>query len=182
MIYPNKQYYLIINKLLMMTILIVVGSLTLFSQDLDYRAQSLYIYKFTKYINWPEEKTKGDFIIGVYGNSPIFEELILMASLKKAGNEQTIEVKEVIQDEDLSIYHIVYIAASKSRQIKIISEQIGENSVLIVAEREGMANKGAHISFIISDYEILKFEVNITKLEFHKLSISEELVKLGYKL
>jgi len=165
-----------------MTILIVAGSLTLFSQDLDYRAQSLYIYKFTKYIYWPEEKTKGDFLIGVYGNSPIFEELNLMASLKKAGNEQTIEVKEVLQDEDLSRYHIVYIASSKSRQIKIVSEQIGNSPVLIVTEREGMANKGAGISFMVSDYEILKFEVNITKLEFHKLSISEELVKLGYKL
>jgi len=84
MIYPDKQYYLTIIKLLMVTILIVAGSLTLFSQDLDYRAQSLYIYKFTKYIYWPEEKTRGDFFIGVYGNSPIFKELNLMASLKKS--------------------------------------------------------------------------------------------------
>jgi len=45
-----------------------------------------------------------------------------------------------------------------------------------------MANKGADINFMVSDYEILKFEVNITKLESHKLIISEELVKLGYKL
>lgn len=182
MIYPCKQYYYVSIKLLLVTIFIVAGSLTLFSQDLDYRAQSLYIYKFTKYIYWPEEKTKGDFIIGVYGNSPIVKELNLMASLKKAGNDQPIVVKEILQDDDLTQYHIVYIASSKSRQIKIISELIGENSVLIVAEREGMANKGADISFLVSDYEILKFEVNVAILEFHKLSISGELVKLGYKL
>lgn len=166
----------------LVTIFIVAGSLSLFSQELDYRAQSLYLYKFSKYIYWPEEKTTGDFIIGVYGNSPIVEELNLMASLKKAGNEQSIVVKEILPDDDLTDYHIVYIASSKSRQIEAIVEKVGENPVLVVAEREGMANKGAAISFLISDYEILKFEVNLAILELHKLTISGELLKLGYKL
>lgn len=182
MIYPCKQYDSASIKWLLVAMFVVAASFTVLSQEVDYRAQSLYIYKFTKYIYWPEEKTTGDFIIGVYGNSPIVEELNLMASLKKAGNDQSIVVKEILQDEELLKCHIVYVASSKSRQIKIISELIGMNPVLIVAERDGLASKGADISFMVSDYQLLKFEVNVASLEFHKLTISGELIKLGYKL
>lgn len=152
------------------------------AQELDYRAQSLYIYKFTKFIYWPESKTTGDFTIGVYGNSPILQELRMMASLKKAAKDQNIVVEVVTLDDDLSSYHIIYVSSSKSRQIRTLADQVGILPVLIVAEREGMASKGATISFIIDNYEILKFEVNTTRLGEQKLSISPDLIKLGYKL
>jgi len=153
-----------------------------YAQELDYRAQSLFIYKFTKYITWPEEKQTGDFRIGVFGNSPIFEELQLMASLKKGGNDQTIVVQEINPDTDISDFHLIYVAASKSRQINSISEQVTNQSVLIVAEREGMARRGASISFLILENNVLKFEVNVDKLEEQKLIISEDLLKLGFKI
>jgi hypothetical protein len=152
------------------------------TQDLDYRAQSLYIYKFTKFIYWPEDRTEGDFNIGVFGNSPILDELNLMASLKKAAEDQPITVREITADEDLSDYHIVYVPASKSRQIRTLAEKIGDQPVLIVAEREGMASRGATISFFVTDVDILKFEVNVRRLEQQKMTISDDLVKLGFKL
>lgn len=180
-------YSLLRNKAVFIKLLLGGMLLLLFarggqSQDLDYRAQSLYIYKFTKFIYWPAEKTSGDFVIGVFGNSPIIEELRLMASLKKGGKEQNIVVREVNTEDDLSAFHIIYISSSKSRQIRSVSDQVGDKPVLIVAEREGMASKGATISFVVSDYEILKFEVNVGRLEEQKMTISDDLVKLGYKL
>jgi hypothetical protein len=161
---------------------LVLISLSGNSQDLDYRAQSLYIYKFTKFIYWPEDRTTGDFNIGVFGNSPILEELKLMASLKKAAEDQPITVQEITAEDDLSAYHIVYVPASKSRQIRTLEEKIGDLPVLIVAEREGMASRGATISFFVTDVDILKFEVNVGRLEQQKMTISEDLVKLGFKL
>lgn len=152
------------------------------AQDLDYRAQSLYIYKFTKFIYWPAERSTGDFIIGVYGSSPILEELRLMASIKKAGTDRNIVVKEIKPEEDISGYHIIYVPSSKSRQLKALADQLGNKPVLIVAEREGMAARGATISFLIDNYEILKFEVNTARLKEQELDISDELIKLGYKL
>jgi hypothetical protein len=152
------------------------------AQELDYRAQSLFIYKFTKFIYWPEERSTGDFTIGVFGSSPILEELRLMASIKKAGNDQNIVVREIKPDEALSDYHIVYVPSSKSRQLRDLADQVGNEPVLIVAEREGMASRGATISFLIDNYEILKFEVNTGRLADQKLDISDELIKLGYTL
>lgn len=177
-----KKYYecLRIFTLLVMVYLISchVGT----SQNLDYRAQSLFIYKFTKHIEWPEIKESGDFKIGVYGNSPIMSELETMASLKKGGNDQLITIRKVSADDNISELHLLYIASSKSREIKSLSENIGDNPVLIVGEREGLARKGATINFLIMDNGILKFEVNISKLRRQKLEISEELLEIGFEI
>ncbi len=164
MIYPDIRYKNAFVKLFLAGMLFILGILNGSAQELDYRAQSLYIYKFTKFISWPEEKTTGDFIIGVFGNSPIIEELNLMASIKKAAKDQNITVKEITIEDDMMQYNIIYVASSKSRQIRTLSEQIGNQPVLIVAEREGMAYKGATISFMITDYGILKFEVDVEQL------------------
>lgn len=163
-----------------MVFLLCVGKT--YSQDLDYRAQSLYIYKFTKYIYWPTEKQDRDFRIGVFGKSPIFKELQLMASLKKAGNGQTIIVDEISLDDSLSVYDIIYISSSKSRQISLITDQVKNQAILLVAERERMANKGASINFMVTDTDILKFEFNLARLKEQQLKISDELIKLGYEI
>ncbi len=182
MIYPVIQYKKVFYKFFLVGMLFILGILNGSAQELDYRAQSLYIYKFTKFISWPEDKAEGDFVIGVFGNSPIFDELKLMASIKKAGNDQNIVVKEVNAEDDMLQYYIIYVASSKSRQIRTLSDQIGNQPVLIVAEREGMAYKGATISFMITDYQILKFEVDVDQLENQRMTISEDLIKLGFKL
>ena len=180
--YPVSRHKDFFIKILLTGMLMLICVSFGQSQDLDYRAQSLYIYKFTKCIYWPENKASNDFIIGVFGNSPIIKELGLMASIKKAANDQNIVVREVLADDDLSVYHIIYVSSSKSRQIRTMAEQVANLPVLIVAEREGMASKGATINFLITDYNILKFEVNVGKLEEQNLSISEDLIKLGFKL
>jgi len=150
-------------------------------QEVNYRVQSLYLYKFSKFISWPENKTNGQFVIGVYGNSPIYDELKLMASIKTAGNNQEIIVKQINTLNELDEeYHMLYVASSKSREIRQIASQMSGQSILIVAERDGLATKGAGINFIIMENDTLKFEINLSELEQHKLRISPRLVSLGF--
>ncbi len=150
-------------------------------QGVNYRVQSLYMYKFSKFITWPENKSDGQFVIGVYGNSPIYEELEIMASIKTAGNNQEIIVKQINTIDELEDhYHMLYVTSSKSREIRQIVSQMAGKSVLIVAERDGLASKGAGINFIIMENDVLKFEVNQSELENQGLLISPDLLKLGF--
>lgn len=150
------------------------------SQSINYRSQSLFIYKFTKYIYWPKESETGDFVIGVYGNSPIFNELITMATIKKAGKGQKIVVKKIRTVSQIEDMQLVYVTSSKSREIREISEKLKGKPTLLVAERGGLAKKGACINFMIMENNILRFEVNKSELKKHQLDISEELLKLGF--
>jgi hypothetical protein len=177
---PKKYKSAVTSVAVFILICLAAGKIAI-GQETDYRAQSLYIYKFTRYITWPENKRSGTFNIGVYGNSPVYNELELMASIKKAGNDQDIAVKEITPDDILSGFNIIYLASSKSREINIINDSIVGAAVLVVAERPGLANRGAAISFLVLDNGLLKFEVNISTLSSQNLMISEELLKLGYK-
>jgi hypothetical protein len=165
--------------------LLIAAGVFLFShvavaQDIDYKTQSLFIYKFTKYITWPPALSRDDFVIGVYGNSPISEELQVMASLKKAGEGQRIVIKRINSVDEIENLHILYVASSKSRELRSILDKIGKKPTLVVAERDGLAKKGASINFLIMENNTLKFEVNRTELQSRGLSISDELLKVGF--
>jgi len=150
------------------------------AQEINYKSQSLYIYKFISYIEWPEDTLVDEFHVGIYGNSPIFNELEIMASIKKAPNGQSIIVKNINSIDEVEGLDLLYIASSKSREMRSINEKIKNVPTLTVAERDGMAKKGAIISFIILDNDILKFEINKTLLDKYELKIAPDLLKLGY--
>lgn len=177
----KRKTYTSFAKLLFFTALMVFSFAgKSFSQSINYRSQSLFIYKFTKYIYWPENKTSSNFVIGVYGNSPIFNELTTMASIKKAGKGQKIEVKKIRSPHEIKDMHLVYITSSKSREVKQVAEQVKGKPVLVVAERGGLAKKGASINFMIMENNMLRFEINMNELKKHNLDIDDELLKLGY--
>lgn len=182
MFYTGAKYDVFVKFLITTVVIVIAFCSSVKAQDVDYRAQSLYIYKFSRYIYWPEETLTGEFKIGVYGNSEIIDELKLMASLKKGPEEMNITITEVSEEDDLSAFHIVYVPSSKSRQIRELAEKVADSPTLLVAEREGLATKGASISFLVTDSMVLKFEVNMKKLDEHELEISDELLRLGYEI
>jgi hypothetical protein len=181
MIKKENKYNSLLLKLIIPVILLL-SCFTATSQDINYKAQSLYIYKFTKFISWPEANTNRNFIIGVYGNSPIFEELLIMATLKKTGTGQKIIIKKIESIDQIGEEQIIYIASSKSRELKNILDKAQNHPILLVAEREGLAKKGACINFIILDNDNLKFEINTRIIEKHQLSVSQELLSYGYEV
>lgn len=160
--------------------LLVFMPLDSYAQEINYKSQSLYIYKFISYVEWPTDTLADEFQIGIYGNSPILYELEIMASIKKAPNGQNIIVKNINSIDEVDGLDILYIASSKSREMRAINEKIKDSPTLTVAERDGMAKKGAIISFIILENDILKFEINKTLLENNELKIAPDLLKLGY--
>jgi hypothetical protein len=165
---------------------IVIGSVFLmvfigktekaFSQDVDYKAYTLFLYNFMKYIEWPN--TDGDFIIGVVGESPVKKELEELSKIKKAKGKQIVVIN-IITPNDARLCNMVYIPSSESAELKPILEKIKGKAVLVVAEREGLAKKGAAISFVVDDDDALKFDINKSVLDSQSLKIAHLLLQLG---
>jgi hypothetical protein len=148
------------------------------AQDVDYKAYSLFVYNFMKYIEYPEANSKGDFIIAVLGDSKINPELQTMAAAKKLKG-RNIVIKKVATPEECKDAHLIYVAAGKSAMAKTLKEQSKDKPVLIVGERDGLAKKGACLSFYTDDNDELKFDISKKEIAGHKLTISDQLVKLG---
>jgi len=147
------------------------------SADPNAKIKAIFIYNFTKYIEWPSAAKQGDFVIGVFGKTNITSELEKMAILKKAGN-QTIVIKQLTSVNDISNCQMLFIAADKSSQIGNVMAKIKNNSILIVSEDPGMAKKGSAINFVPTGNK-LTFELNRTAAQKHELNVSSSLNQLA---
>ena len=148
------------------------------AQGVDYKAYSLYVYNFMKYVEWPEQDAHDDFVICVLGKSKIEKELSSLSQQKKIKNK-SIKVKTCKTVEEIGDCHLLYVADDKSSLIKDVGAKLKSKNVLIVGEREGLANRGASLSFVILDNDELSFDINKKIINYHKLKIAGSLVKLG---
>ena len=144
--------------------------------DVDYKAYCLFVYNFIKYIEWPN--IENEFILGVAGDSPVLKELQNLAKTKKAKGKPIL-IKIISSADDALKCNLVYICSSKSSMLKAFLEKTKGKPILLVGEREGLAKKGACLSFITMDDDVLKFEFNKTAIEQHQLKIPTALTNLG---
>jgi len=160
-------------------ILMIVGALCISTQAQTSNAkmQSVFIYNFTKLINWPAAYQSGNFVIGVLGNSPIVTELENMASTKKAGS-QTIVIEKYASIDAISKCHILVIPQSQSSKIASALGKVGGNNTLVVSDMEGGTKKGASINFVVVDSK-QKFELSETNAKNKGLKVGAELLKLA---
>ncbi|HLC82735.1 MAG TPA: YfiR family protein [Bacteroidia bacterium] len=174
----SKSHIAFFIRTFILCVLCFCNSIRGHAQEKNYKAYSVYVYNFIKYIEWPEESKKGDFVIAIIGNSPISAELKTLAATKKAGG-QTIVIKQFATVAEVDNCQILYISAGKSGVLKEAIEKTKNMSALMIAEREGLAKKGAGINFVTLEDETLKFEVNKKVIEAHNLKIPKVLFSLG---
>jgi len=146
-------------------------------QESDYSIQANIIYRFTKYIDWPESKKTGDFVIGIAGDSPLYDQLKVFVTNKMVG-QQKIIIKKFSSSSSSFNCHILFISEEQSRSLKKIAANSAGAPMLIVSEADGLASKGSCINFIIVD-EHIKLEINKKNIEQRNLNIASELLQLG---
>jgi hypothetical protein len=146
-------------------------------QEKDYAVYANIIYRFTKYIDWPDNKKNGDFIIGIVGDTPLYDELKTFTVHKTAGNQKIIVKKFYLSSTDYDC-HILFIAEDESNNLKKLAARTSGLSILFVSEFPGLATKGSCINFIVID-EHLKLEINKSNIEQRNMHIANELLQLG---
>lgn len=146
--------------------------------DTNAKIKAVFIYNFTKYIEWPQTYKEGEFTIGIVGESPLYSELIKMTQTKKVAN-QSLLVKKFNTAQEVSKCHILYLSKDKSGEMSSLLKTLKNNSTLIVTEEPGLVDKGAGINFIIKDNR-QKFELNKGNVEKYKLKVSSSLEALAF--
>jgi hypothetical protein len=149
----------------------------LVQHETDYKIYANIIYRFTKYIDWPVNKKSGDFIIGIVGDSPLYDDLKSLSANKTVGN-QKIAVVRMSPSANSYNCHILFISEEESSSLKKIAILTAGAAILIISESDGLARKGSCINFITVD-ERLKLEINKGNIEQRNLGIASELLELG---
>jgi len=145
--------------------------------DTNAKIKAVYIYNFTKYIEWPQSYRQEDFVIGVLGETPLTEELTKMASSKKVLG-QSILVKNYKSSAEIGKCHILYIPAGSNIPFSTIVGKVSGYSTLLVTDTPGMAAKGSAINFVVMQNR-QKFELNESNAVKYKLKVSNSLEALA---
>lgn len=143
----------------------------------SYKMHTVFIFSFTRYVQWPENYNGGDFEIMVLGDSPILEELKSMAQVKKVG-DRTIKVTKINSPAEIRKCNILFISAAKSSQISEVLNKVTTQSILVVTEEPGLGAKGSNVNFITKDGK-LAFELNQNAASKQGLKVSNELSRLA---
>ncbi len=166
---------LVTLSIVSMLILGIVGQ-ALAADATKYKIFVGFINHFTKFVQWPEEKKMGDFVIGVIGDCPIATELQGMNG--KMLGAQKIVIKTFANEDAMSSCHIVFVSEKFGKSLSAISEKAKINKTLVLSESNGAAKRGSDINFI-EDAGSVKFEINSTTANNHGLKIASKLKELG---
>lgn len=163
------------KRLVLFCTLVLLGATWLHAQQDMFK--SLFIYNFTKSIDWPADYQQGDFVVAVVGKDGVADELQKLATTKKI-NTQNLQVVQLNNISDVPKAHIIYVSASKSGSLASIVNYYKNKPTLVVTQKEKACSEGAGINFILVDGK-LKFEICPKNITSHRLALSPKLTALG---
>ena len=89
------------------------------------------------------------------------------------------KVNQVEDIADLGNQEVIYLSDGKSSMLDDLLKAIGSKSIMIITEREGLFKKGAGFSFILTDNNTLRFDINNSELEKRQIKVSKSLTTLA---
>jgi hypothetical protein len=158
-------------------ILLLLVLLMPLSQAQEDKFKAIFMYNFTKYLEWPSSKQHGDFVIGVYGSSPIINELNIIAQKRKVGS-QNIVIKRITDVAQLKDCNIVYVPENRSSKIEEVWQHCSGKGVAIITDKPGYAERYSGINYVKINGK-QNFEINKKHLESQGIKINSALLSLG---
>lgn len=147
------------------------------SQGSEASLKAVFIYNFTRYVEWDSTSNADhDFIIGVIGSSPVANALTEIAASSRVNNRR-IFVQHYTKPDEIGHCHLLFIPQNTPYSLPSILERVGKG-VLTVGEEPGMAKQGAALNLVIVN-DKLKFEANLKSIFLAGLKASSQLLKLA---
>ena len=164
------------RKVLLIAVFLLTGMMAEAETNIP-ASQARYIYNIIRYIKWPENSVGDKFIIAVYGNSPVYTELVNYTKTRKFGSKPFV-VYRTNNIAELEGCHVVFVTDEKTDQLKDLKLRTGNTPTLVISEREGSIEMGANIELLFQN-NALTFKINETATKEKQLVVSQELIKLS---
>jgi hypothetical protein len=164
-------------KKTLLSLMALLLASTAYMQTSIPKAQTLFIYNFSRLIEWPVSYRTGNFIIGILGTADVANELELYTKGKKVGT-QNIEVIRYKAPSEIQNCHILFIPFARTKQISEVIAVMNSKSTLIITEKSGALDEGAAINFVIMN-DKMKFELKPENASKYGIKFSSKLQEMS---
>lgn len=139
---------------------------------------SMMLWNFTRYVQWPDNTDGGEFVIGVVGNSEVYNTLNTWYGGRPRGSK-TYVIKKFSSAADITgNVHVVFIDKTRSGEFDAINNKVKGKGTLVVTDKNGLGSRGSSINFTKVD-DKLKFEINQKAVESANLKVSGSLTSMA---
>jgi hypothetical protein len=148
----------------------------------EYDVKAAYLFKFTKFVEWPATAFAGPdapFVIGIVGRDPFNGGLDRLIEGKTTGDRR-LEVRHLNASDSAGMRgcQMVFVSTSEQRRLTNILSTLQGRPVLVVGESEGFASAGGMLGFALRESR-MGIEVNSAAARQARLKISSQLLNLA---
>lgn len=164
-------------KAALVGLVMMVSSAVLAQERPMHEIYSMMVFNFVKYVQWPTDDSSKEFVIGVVGNTDIYNTLNTWYAGKPKGNKVYV-IKNFKNAAEMTDCQVVFIDRSKSGEFEAINTKVKGKGTLVVTDRNGLGSKGSCINFKTVD-DKLKFELNQHAIEASNLKVATTLSSMA---
>ena len=174
MIKKTKIFLIVLFGFLIIPIIV-------FPQTEEYTIKAIFLERFTRFTEWPEESEINDtikpFVISVIGKNPFGNIMEETYSTQKILNKN-VEIRYISKIDQIEEINILFISKSKEKELSKILSYTKDKPILTVGDTKGFAEKGVMINFYLSSGK-LRFEINESAVKEPGLSMSYLLLQVA---
>lgn len=151
-----------------------------------FQLRALFLYNFAKFTTWPETafaNPQDDFVLGIFGEDPFGANINEIAGKKVQG--RTLVVRRLDNLQGIKRCHMLFICDSEKNSMPGILQELGDASVLTVAEWEGFIDEqrgGGGMINLKVEKQKLGFEINQVVAEGAHLKFDSRLLGLASRV
>lgn len=145
-------------------------------QAAEQRVHGIFLYNFTRYVQWPDGYNQGTFLIGFLGDAPLRAEAEKLAHTRQVnGRPVRVEVYQSVNQIPAHC-HVLFVAADRSILLSEVLSRTRAQPTLVMTQKEGLGLVGSPVNFVRSGNRP-GFEINVQALEQRHLHCLQPLLR-----
>lgn len=168
----------LIKLLTLILFTLFISSSSAQEEDKNAKIKAVFLYNFTKYIDWPNFDSSEVFKIGIAENHLLFDELEKMAKVKRIGGTKFSVVQLNGITDINSSFQMIFVNDKKEYPLDKCYYAIGNHPILLVTDnyRDG----ASMLDFVVVGKR-QKFTSNRSEIEKQGLEMTSTLESLSIK-
>jgi hypothetical protein len=149
------------------------------SKPTDYDVKAVYLYNFSRFIEWPARVTTNSesFNVCVLGQDP-FGPALDATLVNETISGKSVTAKRISTPEEAVNCQILYLSSTEESRLNKIIEGLNKGAVLTVSDMPQFSQRGGMIQFVLEGKKV-RFEVNLSATQRAGLTLSSELLKVA---
>jgi len=143
--------------------------------------KAVWITRLVEFVEWPDEgigKPSKPFIIGVFGESPVYFHLVENVEFYNNKNNKNIQLIRITKttSPELKNCHILFISNCSKTQFNNILDEIAGLPILTIGDTPRYEEKGVMINIFPAPRGTLGFNVNMVSAEKCRIQLTSKIL------